>query len=95
MYKRQAEFTHFREQFWFVASIDGTVKLDFVGRFENLAEDYEKLREELGFGAPLKSLNRTTLEKKPLREVYSDEAIAKVAELYARDIAQFNFKFED
>ena len=90
---RMAEFIHFREQFWFVASIDGSVKLDFVGRFENLAEDYEKLRGHLDFGAPLQSLNRTALKKKPLTDVYTDEAVAKIAQLYARDIAQFNFKF--
>lgn len=92
---RMAEYIHFREQFWFVASIDGSVHLDFVGRFEHLAEDYEKLRERLGFGEPLQSLNRTALKKKPLTEVYTEEAVAKVAKLYARDIAQFDFKFQD
>jgi hypothetical protein len=83
---------HFRPQFEFLVNLEGRIELDFLGRFESLSEDYERLRDFLGFGTPLKSLNITQGSKKPLAEVYSVQAAKKVEKLYARDIAEFGYR---
>ena len=63
--------------------------LDFIGRYENLREDFMKVCDKIGLihGMPLKN-GRTTY-----RECYSDEAAANVAKMFKKDINFFGYKF--
>ena len=66
--------------------------VDFVGRYENLQEDWEKVCKKLGMYEDLEQHN---MGKQLLyKEYYTDESREKVAELYREDIEIFGYKYE-
>ena len=71
--------------------------VDFIGRFENLDEDYEVVRRRVhgAGGAQRTHENRTPRGAKPdYRREYSDEARRIVARVYRRDIELLGYEFE-
>lgn len=68
--------------------------IDFIGRFENYAEDFEKVKEILGLDASLvlPQLNASK-KRQPYQEMYNDETRKLVGEMYKQDIEYFNYKF--
>lgn len=67
--------------------------LDFVGRFENLTEDFSRVAARLHRRPPpLAHLNRTRHDH--YSRYYCDESREKVATLYGRDIETFGYRFE-
>ena len=68
--------------------------VDFVGRFENFNEDYEKIRQKIGTGEALKHLNKTKDKKeKSYRDVYTPEMVDIVSKVYKKDLELFNYSF--
>lgn len=74
-------------------------KVDFVGRYENLENDFKALARELGLpaGTSLPRRNQTSTRRKGRHytEFYTKEARDIVAEIYADDIEMFGYKFGD
>ena len=73
----------------------GEIDFDFIGRFENLQEDFDKVCDQLDIDrrqlAEAKKLN-----KKPhYSKFYDSKSIELVRELYQEDIEYFNYEFED
>ena len=65
--------------------------VDYIGRFENLAADFESVQEGLSLSAPLDRLNVT--QHQDYRSYYDQQTIAKVARCYAKEIEMFGFTF--
>jgi hypothetical protein len=80
---------HLRLQREFIDS-DG-LQMDFVGRFERLAEDFDQVCQLLGIPASLLHLNRT--DHCPYQEYYDQETRELAAATYRRDIAEFGYTF--
>ena len=69
--------------------------LDFVGKFENLEEDYLFVNQSIGLGSkdfPYWHANKSS-NKKHYTEYYDEETRKIVAEKYAKDIEMFGYKF--
>jgi hypothetical protein len=77
----------------YLIDLDGTILVDFIGRFENLADDYQHVADKIGISIPLPH-RRGEKARTDYREYYSDELVDLVAKHYERDIEEFGYTFE-
>ncbi|KXI30820.1 sulfotransferase family 2 domain-containing protein [Paraglaciecola hydrolytica] len=78
-----------------LVDLDGKIVVDFIGRYENLSEDFIQVQQRLN----LKQLTMPHKRKAPKRDAdyrqyYSDETAEKVARYFAKDIRLLNYAFE-
>lgn len=84
-----------RNQVEMLSTADGR-QVDFIGRTENFAHDFEVVRERVGLPPLTKKVpRRNATSKGHYSTYYNDKTRAKVAELYAADIEAFGYTFED
>ena len=81
----------FTPQTLFLQDEFGTLAMDFIGRFENLAEDFARVAERLNVNASLPHINQS--RQTPYEDFYSDRSRQIIADLYAGDISAFNYSF--
>ena len=70
----------------------GNIAVDFIGRFENIKEDFKKITDKLNIKRTLKKTN-TSKRKEDYRLYYDEETKAIVNEVYRKDIQLFNYEF--
>lgn len=85
-------WVHFMPQYWYVYDGNNLV-VDFVGKFENIQQDFDHVRNVLGTGNPLKHLNETKVNKTHYRKIYTKEMEEKIAKVYEKDIQLFSYSF--
>ncbi len=68
-------------------------KPDFVGRFEDLLEGFNVVRERLGLKPLAKMPHLHKGSRGPYQDYYDSVTRARVAELFADDIAEFGYEF--
>lgn len=73
----------------------GQMRVDFVGRFETLATDFEKICGSIGI-SPALSLPHVfnSQRSRHYSDFYDDEAMGWVASRFAKDIEYFGYPFE-
>lgn len=86
-------YDHFQPQtYWICRPGESRHALDFLGRFETLANDVTALSERLSLD--LDASRQVRRSNHPdYRDAYTERARHVVAELYARDIATFGYAF--
>jgi hypothetical protein len=82
----------FTPQITFLKDIFGQVTMDFIGHFENLEESFNTVAAKLSLTGQLPHLNQS--RSKPYREFYTRKSQAIIQQLYAQDIAEFNYDFD-
>ncbi|MEM1320971.1 MAG: sulfotransferase family 2 domain-containing protein [Bacteroidota bacterium] len=83
---------HFRSQYTFVTSFEGSFLTDFIGHFEHLEEDFERLSQQAQLPKlHLPHWNKT--EHDSYTQYYSPALADKVAQRYAIDLALFGYEF--
>jgi hypothetical protein len=85
---------HFLPQFSWIYDDDGNLLADFVGRYDNLPGDVQKICRKLGLDASLLT-HRNRSSHEHYSEYYDEETKAAVARHYSRDIEYFGFEFEN
>lgn len=82
---------------WSIYAIGDDIALDFVGRYENIDEDFEKAMKAVGLGNQITLPHVNVGTTKPAgcgyREYYTDKTRALVSENSAREIKHFGYKF--
>jgi hypothetical protein len=81
----------FMPQVDWISGPDGSVLVDFVGRFETLATDFAKVCSTLGIKAPLPHTNASP--RGPYREYYDATSREIVASAFAADLDAFGYVF--
>ncbi|WP_276679543.1 sulfotransferase family 2 domain-containing protein [Thalassolituus oleivorans] len=82
---------HFTPQIDFVRNSKGEVALDFVGRLEDIEDDFERLCAILG--KDMKLSVRNSGERSDYQSYYSAKMIDVAAMVYAEDIKIFGYVF--
>jgi len=82
-----------------IAPEEWKLDVDFVGRFENLEEDWDFISQKINLNSKLSHcrpgiLNDENLYPGDYREYYDDETIEIVCQRYKDDINFFNYEFE-
>ena len=76
----------------YISDNEGNIAVDFIGRFENINKDYDKIMEKIGVKyLPLPHLNK--FDHNDYRNCYADKDIEKVYKMYEKDIKYFGYKF--
>jgi len=91
---------HFMPMHLMLRDSHGDMQVDFVGRYENLEEDFIKVQNHLGIDpSPLphknKRANKPNRRNTPWLDLYTPELIEKVWEIYAEDISIFKYPIPD
>ena len=81
----------FTPQVLFLKNMFGCIDMDFVGRFENLQQDFDTVAQKLGVDTQLPHLNQSRSVN--YRTFYTDQSRERVAEVYAEDIEAFGYSF--
>ena len=63
---------HFLPQIDYLKDNNNEINIDFIGRFENIDQDYEFITKELDFAKPLKKLNKNLINKNKTYQDYYD-----------------------
>ena len=76
----------------YILDENGKPLVNFIGRFESLADDFNTICGHLGIATPeLHHLNRS--EHRHYRECYDETAMQFVTDNYAEDIERFGYSF--
>lgn len=92
----------FNPEYLLGVRLNNQLRCSFIGRFERMEEDWNVLRETLGFpDYPFFSLNSDDVRissegvKKHYSNYYDERLKLLVEEIYADDIKQFGYGFEE
>lgn len=83
----------FLPQSHFICDMDGTVRVDFVGRLERIDDDFATIAKRLALKTQQLEMVNQSQKAGGYRELYDDALIDRVAQLYAADIAIFGYEF--
>ena len=76
-------------------SINGEVAVDYIGRYENLAESIAEIGRRLGCSISMPGkANSGTRQVRDYRSMYSEKSHDIVAKHFAREIKLFGYKFD-
>ena len=75
---------HFRPQYTFIPETP-----DFLGKFENIENDFKTICEKIGLKCELRHENKTA---KTNYSIYTDDIIRKVVKIYEKDFQLFKYK---
>ena len=76
-------------QYHYAHSTEGDQLVDFVGRFEQIQKDFERITDRIGVEASLPHRNATS--HRSYESYYSEETVNLVRDLYAVDIRAFDY----
>lgn len=69
----------------------GNLLVDFVGKFENLDQDFQSICHKVGISASLPHINKS--KRTDYQDYYDAETRDLTARLYAEDIERFGYTF--
>ena len=82
-----------RPQLYWLKDFSGSVPLDFIGKFESLAEDFQKACDEMGI-PHIELPHKVQGSGKSYHDHYDEDSVALIAEVYQEEIERFGYTFE-
>lgn len=84
-------WNHFVPQTDFIYDKNDKLMIDFLGKFENLVNDFNFISDRIGVNRELENINKS--ERGDYREYYNDKTKEKVRMVYERDISLLGYDF--
>lgn len=84
-------YTMFMPQLEWLTDNDGNLLVDFIGRFENLNEDFEKIKRKLNAKAALPHKKKT--KHKKYRDYFNKETKDIITDWFKKDLEYFKYIF--
>jgi hypothetical protein len=84
---------HLIEQADYIADGNDNMLVDFVGKYESLEKDFQRVCKKIGLKSNLHHLNQSGHYH--YSKYYDSETKEIIGAMYRRDIKLFNYKFED
>jgi len=78
----------------YLKDLDGTILVDFIGKYENLLEDYQEACRRIGIKPPPLPHKRQAKDRKGYWEYYNNELAELVGEYFRVDIDTFGYHFD-
>ncbi|GAA5495204.1 hypothetical protein Rhal01_01379 [Rubritalea halochordaticola] len=82
-----------REQLYWLKDYRGNLPYDFIGRFENLTDDFAKVTSDLGCDN-LMLPHKIKGNNVSFQTAFDDESIELIAEFYKEEIELFGYSFD-
>lgn len=87
--------TSIEQQSDYLIDLHGNLLTDFIGRYENLNDDFKTICDHIGIDRPaLPHRRKATDRDKDYRSYYTDSLIEKVSLHFKQDIDLLNYQFE-
>lgn len=80
----------FKPQFTFVCDFKFRIMMDFVGRFENIEEDWKHITTKIKIKKPLDKLN--SQNEYNYKDYYTEKSAQIIYSLYKKDFELFNYQ---
>jgi hypothetical protein len=85
--------TSIEHQVDYLKDLDGEILVDFIGRYENLLDDYHEACRRIGIKPPSLPHKRRADNKMDYRTYYDDVTAELIAEYFKPDIDMFGYSF--
>ena len=85
-----SKYIHLQPQFYYVR-FQNQIGVDFLGKYENLNEDFKKVETILGL-PPKELIHIRVSGNRPLKPNYTDEMKKVVQRVYAEDFERFGYE---
>ncbi len=82
----------FQNQLDWISDPEGNLLVDFVGRFENLEEDFQTICKKLNLQNTKLPHSRKSKRSKGYMDYYDKETLAIISEKFDKDFQYFNYK---
>lgn len=79
----------------YLIDLHGATIVDFIGRYEHLAEDFAAICRRLGLSCQLPHIRQATDRKRDYRTYYTAATAELVADHYRADIERFGYHFDN
>ncbi|MCG7985211.1 MAG: sulfotransferase family protein [Candidatus Thiodiazotropha lotti] len=87
--------TSIQSQLDYLIDLQGKILVDFIGHYENLAEDFKTITTQLKIDSiSLPHKRRAKDRSKDYREYYTDDLAELVGTHFKRDIEAFGYRFD-
>jgi sulfotransferase famil protein len=84
---------YMKPQIYWLKSFNGSIPCDYIGRFENLIDDFKEVCETLNI-SHITLPHKIKGSGKDYREYYDKDSINLVEEVYKEEIEMFDYSFE-
>ncbi len=78
----------------YLVDLRGQLIVDFVGRYERLARDFETVCGRIGIAVPRLPHRRRATDRQDYRRYYTDDLAELVARHFRADVERFGYRFD-